>query len=59
MFEGITDIARTHVYGDHSLTVGNIATTMIALAIMWFQPFGKMISVALAVVIALVGMALF
>jgi hypothetical protein len=59
MFEGITDIARTHVYGNHSLTVGNIATTMIAIAIMYFAPFGKWISIALALVIAFVGMALF
>jgi len=59
MLEGLTDIARTHVYGDHSLTVGNIATTAIALALMYFKPFGMWISIALAVVIALAGMALF
>jgi len=59
MFEGITDIARTHVYGDHSLTIGNIATTAIALVIMYFKPFGMWISIALAVAVALIGMALF
>jgi hypothetical protein len=59
MFEGITDIARTHVYGNHSLTIGNMATTAIALALIYFAPFGKWISIALAVAIALIGMALF
>ena len=59
MFEGVTDIMRTHVYGEHSLTIGNIATTMIAILIMYFQPFGKWISIALAVIVALAGMAFF
>jgi len=58
MFEGITDIARTHVYGEHSLTIGNIACTGIAFAIMFFGWFGKW-GIAIALAIALIGMALF
>lgn len=46
------------VWGERSLTVGEIIAFLIAIAIFWFKPFGKW-SIWIAFITLFVGMAFF
>ena len=58
ILETVKNYGYKKVWGEHSLTIGEIACFAIGLALMWFNWLGKW-SFWVAIAVMLIGMAIF